>query len=44
VVTPVDREVASIENSPTVTDTVLKGGDLVGGLRWAARRWCEAVY
>ena len=26
-----DREVASNENSPTVTDTVLKGGDLVGG-------------
>jgi hypothetical protein len=30
-VTPGDREVASIENSSTVTDTVLKGGDLVGG-------------
>ena len=31
VVTLGDREVASNENSPTVTDTVLKGGDLVGG-------------
>jgi hypothetical protein len=30
-VTLPDREAASNENSPTVTDTVLKSGDLVGG-------------